>query len=165
MFRKRNVPFNVVVLCFIFSFPLQEAERRGGLPWWVWLLVIIGLLLLVGLLAWWWSRRREEPEAQPQVRAEMAPAPVEKAPPAPDDLTRIEGIGPKIASLLQQAGITTFAQLAETDVDRLRQILDEARLLQIADPGTWPEQARLAAAGQWEALEALQEELKGGRRV
>jgi predicted flap endonuclease-1-like 5' DNA nuclease len=61
--------------------------------------------------------------------------------PAPDDLQRIEGIGPKISGLLQAAGIT------------------------IADPATWPEQARLAAAGRWDELEILQEELKGGRRV
>ena len=82
----------------------------------------------------------------------------------PDNLKRIEGIGPKISSLLQAAGITTFAQLAVIDVRRLEQIVREPGLA-MADPRTWPEQASLAADAQWGALEALQDELKGGRRV
>ena len=83
----------------------------------------------------------------------------------PDNLMRIEGIGPKISSVLQAAGIKTFAQLAATDVSRLRQILTEAGLAALADPSTWPEQAGLAAVGKWDALEVLQDELEGGRRV
>jgi len=83
----------------------------------------------------------------------------------PDDLKLIEGIGPKISSLLQAAGIMTFAHLASTDVRRLKQIIAEAGLTALADPATWPEQATLAATGQWNELETLQEELKGGRRV
>ena len=85
-------------------------------------------------------------------------------PSRPDDLKRIEGIGPKIASLLGAAGITTFAQLANTDVGRLQQILRNAHL-EMADPTSWPEQAGLAAAGDWAGLQVLQNELKGGRRV
>ncbi|MDY6878166.1 MAG: DUF4332 domain-containing protein [Chloroflexota bacterium] len=83
----------------------------------------------------------------------------------PDNLRRIEGIGPKISSVLQAAGITTFAQLAATDVSRLKQIITEAGLAALADPSTWPEQAGLAAAGKWDALGVLQDELKGGRRM
>ena len=59
----------------------------------------------------------------------------------------------------------TFAQLTATDMSRLRQILTEAGLAALADPTTWPERANLAAAGEWDALEVLQDELKGGRRV
>jgi predicted flap endonuclease-1-like 5' DNA nuclease len=91
-----------------------------------------------------------------------APSQVEGAP--ADDLKRIEGIGPKISNVLQDAGITTYAQLAATDVHRLRQILDESGI-RLANPDTWPEQARLAAAGDWDALKRLQGQLKGGRRV
>jgi len=87
----------------------------------------------------------------------------EPLPSGRDDLTRLEGIGPKISKLLQDRGITTFIQLAETDVERLRQILHEANL-RMADPSTWPEQAKLAAAGRWEALDALQKQLTVGRR-
>jgi len=83
----------------------------------------------------------------------------------PDDLKLIEGIGPKISGLLQAAGIMTFAHLASTDVSRLKQIIAEAGLTALADPTSWPEQASLAATGQWNELETLQDELKGGRRV
>jgi|GEM_PF-3479437 len=85
------------------------------------------------------------------------------APPRPDDLKVIEGIGPKVARLLNEAGIFTFAQLAEADPVHLKQILEAAKL-QMMDPASWPDQARLAAAGDWEALKQMQESLKGGRR-
>jgi predicted flap endonuclease-1-like 5' DNA nuclease len=81
-----------------------------------------------------------------------------------DDLKCIEGIGPKMSALLQAADITTFAQLAATDINRLQGLLRDNRWT-FADPTTWPEQASLAAAGDWQALEVLQGELKGGRRV
>lgn len=160
------------------------------MSWWLWLLLtvlmIIIVLLLLFLIQWLLRRRVKEeavPEAwpapataaqpAPEVVARRAPAAVEEPVPVvevepeapePDDLKVVEGIGPKIASVLQEAGIATFAQLAATEVDRLQLILDEAHV-RLADPGTWPEQAKIAAAGDWEALEALQEQLKGGRRV
>ena len=57
----------------------------------------------------------------------------------PDDLTKIEGIGPKVAQVLNASGILTFAQLAQTDVNRLRAILQEAgpRFKMIV-PESWP---------------------------
>ncbi len=82
----------------------------------------------------------------------------------PDDLTIIEGIGPKIAELFHDAGITTFRQLAEISVGQMQQILTAAGpRFRTADPTTWAEQARLAAAGEWEALKRLQDGLSGGR--
>ena len=83
--------------------------------------------------------------------------------PVPDDLRRIEGIGPKISGVLQAAGVATYAQLAAADVARLRQILTEAGVR--ANPTTWPDQAKLAAAGLWDDLQALQDKLQGGRRT
>jgi NADH-quinone oxidoreductase subunit I len=103
----------------------------------------------------------------PKARASKA-APAKAAPPSePDDLKRIEGIGPKIAAVLKAGGIATFSQLADTGVDQLKQILEasDPNLLNLADPTSWPKQARLAAAGKWEALEKLQERLKGGREA
>lgn len=86
-------------------------------------------------------------------------------PAAADDLKVIEGIGPKIEALLRATGIRTYAQLAETPVERLRTILAEAGpRFRLADPTTWREQARLAAEGRWEELQALQATLKGGKR-
>lgn len=84
--------------------------------------------------------------------------------PNADDLKKIEGIGPKIAGLLNENGITTFQQLAVTPLERLDELLIGAKLRRIADPGTWPEQAQLAAAGDWDALRELQGTLKGGKR-
>lgn len=110
-----------------------------------------------------------EPEVVPPPPVDVIveePAAQAPLPGAADDLKLIEGIGPKIASVLREAGIDTFARLAATDVDRLEAILQEAdpRLMRLADPGTWPEQAGLAAVGEWDALTELQGRLKGGRR-
>lgn len=84
---------------------------------------------------------------------------------APDDLQRIEGIGPKINRVLREAGITTFGALAQKSADELRAILTAGGMTGINDPTTWPEQAGLAARGEWEALEELQDRLKGGREA
>ena len=81
-----------------------------------------------------------------------------------DDLKIVEGIGPKIADLLSDAGIKTWQQLSESSADRIREILDAAGpQYNIHDPGSWPEQAGLAARGEWDALKKLQDELQGGR--
>lgn len=83
----------------------------------------------------------------------------------PSDLKRIEGIGPKIEGLLNDAGILNFQQLATTDSERLRMIMSQAgERYRLADPGTWPEQARLAAEEKWDELARLQEGLRGGRQ-
>ncbi len=91
-------------------------------------------------------------------------APVKMPSTQDDDLRRIEGIGPKIAGLLQKAGITAFAQLAKTDAARLKEILEAANLPFI-NPETWPAQADLAARADWDSLDKFQAELKGGKRV
>jgi predicted flap endonuclease-1-like 5' DNA nuclease len=115
------------------------------------------------------STEADEEATMPHLAAEAsatrAPRRAQAEPAKPEDLVIIEGIGPKIAGLLQKAGINTFARLATTDVSQIRQILQEAGLANIADPATWPEQAQLAADGNWEALKSLQENLKAGRRA
>ncbi|MCL4295155.1 MAG: hypothetical protein KJ077_05485 [Anaerolineae bacterium] len=83
----------------------------------------------------------------------------------PDDLVIIEGIGPKIARILQENGINTFDELAAADVNQVEEILQKAGLGNIADPATWAEQAQLAAAGRWDELKTLQNTLKRGRRA
>ncbi len=82
---------------------------------------------------------------------------------ASDNLQVIEGIGPKIASVLNSAGITTFAQLSEALPARLSEIMQQAKL-RLANPESWSEQAALAAAGKWDDLKVLQGQLTGGRR-
>ncbi|RTZ60370.1 MAG: 50S ribosomal protein L21 [Gammaproteobacteria bacterium] len=92
---------------------------------------------------------------------------VKKARKAPKDtdLTKIEGIGPKISGILNDHGISSFADLAAAKADQIKEWLTEAgNQYNRADPTTWPEQAALAAKGDWDALEKLQDELDGGVR-
>jgi predicted flap endonuclease-1-like 5' DNA nuclease len=82
---------------------------------------------------------------------------------ADNDLTVIEGIGPKINTLFLDAGIQTFAQLASTTVPEMRRILDNAGpRYRIANPSTWAEQAALAADNKWAELKKLQDALSAG---
>lgn len=82
-----------------------------------------------------------------------------------DNLKRIEGIGPKIESLLNADGITTFVQLSKAKIDRLQKVLDNAGpRFRMHKPTTWAEQAGIAASGDWAQLKQLQDVLKGGRR-
>jgi large subunit ribosomal protein L17 len=81
-----------------------------------------------------------------------------------DDLKIIEGIGPKIADLLVEAGIATFAQLAASTPEAIKEILENAgSQYNIHNPATWPAQAQLAADGKWDELKTLQDELIGGK--
>ncbi|MDX9864453.1 MAG: DUF4332 domain-containing protein [Anaerolineaceae bacterium] len=84
--------------------------------------------------------------------------------PAPqaDDLKRIEGIGPKTAAILNQAGISSFQALAALPPEEIKDILRAAKVRGV--PTTWPQQAKLAAATDWDSLDKLQAQLKGGRR-
>lgn len=81
-----------------------------------------------------------------------------------DDLTKIEGIGKKIAELLTAAEITSLEELAKSTPKKLRTILDAAgKKFKVHEPVTWPKQAKLAAAGKWAELKKLQGELKAGK--
>jgi len=81
-----------------------------------------------------------------------------------DDLKAIEGIGPKIEKLLLGSGIDTWEKLSQSEINDLVNILSDAgKKFQLADPGSWPKQAKLAALGHWNELETLQDSLKGGR--
>jgi predicted flap endonuclease-1-like 5' DNA nuclease len=115
----------------------------------------------------------EEGRLPEPVEEELLPEPeAEELLPEPggatetDDLRKIDGIGPKISTVLQAAGIPTFAALADTTPDEIDAILEaeNPRLARLANPGSWPEQAALAADGNWDALAALQGKLKAGRR-
>lgn len=81
-----------------------------------------------------------------------------------DDLTVIEGIGPKIAELLVAGGIRTFKELAAAKPAAVKAILDAAgKRYQMHDPATWPKQAALARDGKTAELAKLQGELKAGK--
>ena len=83
-----------------------------------------------------------------------------------DDLKKIEGIGPKIATLLNEAGIKTYKDLATAKKAAVQEVLATAgSRYKMHDPTTWMEQAKLAEAGNWDKLEKLQKELKGGKKA
>ena len=83
-----------------------------------------------------------------------------------DSLRIVEGIGPKIETLLKSNGIPDLNALSEATEKRLREILFVAgSRYRMHDPTTWPQQAALAVAGKMEELKELQDRLKGGRDV
>ena len=162
----------------------EGALTWAGLPWWAWFLIFLAVVLFL-----WWrlavSAREMEQEAgaitgddhgehheddegevdelAPVDEEAVAAVVGEGEPAEPDDLTVIEGIGPKISSLLQGAGFNSYAQLAIADPAQLEEVVKQAGL-HMADVGTWPEQAQLAMQGKWDELSQLQDALKGGRR-
>lgn len=81
-----------------------------------------------------------------------------------DDLTKIEGIGPKMAEALKAAGITTFARLATATEAELTAAIQNAGMRFAPSLVTWAEQAKYAAEGDWEGLEKMQSQLVGGRK-
>ncbi len=107
---------------------------------------------------------KEKPvvKAEP-AKAEKAAAKIETEVVEADDLKKIEGIGPKIAEIFNEAGINTYADLAAASEDKLKEILvDAGSRYASKNPSTWPQQAKLAADGNWNELKELQDHLKGG---
>lgn len=83
-----------------------------------------------------------------------------------DNLQIIEGIGPKVAELLASKGINTWADLASATPEEVKAILEEAgSAYKMMDPNSWPQQAKLAAEGQWGALIEYQRFLDGGKET
>ena len=91
-------------------------------------------------------------------------APVKKsAKKSADDLTKIEGIGPKASEALVAAGLATFADLSKAKVPAIQKILDESDgKFGMMKPATWPKQAKMAADGKWDELKKWQDEMDGG---
>ena len=80
-----------------------------------------------------------------------------------NDLTVVEGIGPKINELFNNADVKTFAQLAKQTAPQMRKVLDDGgSRFRIANPSTWAQQAALAADNKWDELKKLQDNLSGG---
>ncbi|HEX5840036.1 MAG TPA: DUF4332 domain-containing protein [Anaerolineales bacterium] len=139
------------------SMLLEESGPNTELAWLLYF--VLGFFLLMVIVGWWVSRqngtRVEVPQEMHVLHHETSAA--------PDDLVSLEGIGPKVARILNDAGITTFAALADAKADEIQKILS-ASGLQMMNPEGWIEQARLAASGDQAGLQKLQSELKGGRR-
>jgi len=119
------------------------------------------------------AEAKQEPEAETkteEVAQAVTATPAVEAPATPvvepDDLKKIEGIGPKIAEVLNAAGINTYADLAAKQADEVKAALEAAAGNFAAhDPTTWPKQSQMAADGKWDELKAYQDELDGGKEV
>lgn len=120
-----------------------------------WLLFIALAFFLLMIIVGWLTGRRGGEQAEVMLEAHGGHA---------DDLTVLEGIGPKVAGILNAAGIRSFADLAAANASEVEKSLNAAGL-QMMEPAGWIEQAKLATKGDMEGLKKLQDELKGGRRA
>lgn len=102
----------------------------------------------------------KEEKAEPKKEAKKA---TKEKKTSSDDLTKIEGIGPKAAEALSNAGMESFAKLAKGDAEKIKEVLTEAssRMAHL-DPTSWPKQAKMAADGKWDELKEWQDSVKGG---
>lgn len=92
-----------------------------------------------------------------------ANTPLKAKKPSTQDLTKIEGIGPKAAEALIKAGIGTYAALADSTPEQIREILTAASsTFAHLDPTSWPKQAVMAASGSWDELKVWQDNVRGG---
>ncbi len=106
--------------------------------------------------------KKEKPKKKKAARAEKITLPSGKKI-KQDDLKIVEGVGPKIEGLLNGAGIFTWADLANADIEKLKQVLaDAGSRYRMHNPATWAKQAAFASNKEWEALENYQDHLKGG---
>ena len=104
-----------------------------------------------------------KPKTAKPVAEEKKPK-VKKADAKGDDLKKIEGIGPKIAEILTNAGIDSFEALSKSTPEKIKEILEGAgSRYKMHDPTTWPDQSALAASDKWDELKELQDNLKGGK--
>lgn len=110
----------------------------------------------------YWHQAKTAPSTSKPKPAKKKP--IKKSPAKKDKLTVVEGIGPKIAGLLNADGIVTFADLAKAKVGTLEKILKAAGpRFSFHKPNSWPKQARLARDGKMDALKKLQDKFDGGK--
>jgi hypothetical protein len=124
----------------------------------LWMLIVALAFFFLMVIVGWWVSRNKQPEAESQHEAHGHESH------AADDLTKLEGIGPKVAKVLTEAGYATFEKLSHAEATTVQKVLDAAGM-QMMNPEGWIDQAKLAAKSDWAGLEKLQSELKGGRKV
>ena len=153
---------------------LQEGEAQSGVGVYVW--VFLGIFFIMVFLGWLaasrgWLKKEAEPTQTEHTHDLHAAGPALVEPvqdthavTGKDDLTSLEGIGPKVAKVLAGINITTFDDLAKADYAHLKTALDAAGY-KYMDPAGWIDQARFAAKGDMVGLKKLQDTLKGGRKT
>jgi hypothetical protein len=164
---SKSVGITIFVLgvMLVLGAALADMIGYGSNPWKFGSTQIIGLfigLVLVGVGAYFYFRPEAKPVAEASEPAQTA------APGAPgeiDDLTKIEGVGPKVQSILYDAGVKSYQALAEQTPAQLTSTVKAGGFNAPFDPESWPEQAALAAEEDWEGLKRLQDALSGGRKT
>ena len=138
----------VTALVTALALLLNDAALGGGdrdmLSW------SLGLFI-VAIAIWIWMRR----DMSVDVSDDAAEAAADDS--ASDDLTRINGIGPRYAEILHAAGINSFSQMAAMSSDELAGAFAAAEVNRPKSLGSWIEQAAFAARGDWAGLHAYQE--------
>lgn len=124
----------------------------GSDVFWSWFLWLLAAFILGLIIGWLLKRIFGGKTASSEVDVKQ-------------DLTKVEGIGPKIEGLLNKKGIISYRQLSNTSKSFLEDMLVEAGPAFTTHRGktnTWPAQAKLAELGDWDELKKWQDVLKGG---
>ncbi len=125
---------------------------------------------------------RTEATPSPRTAKKQAAAPVAEAAPVAaaepvkakatrkkkgdgDDLTVIEGLGPKSAQALTTAGVTTYAQVAALSAEELEDIVKVKGGVRVLEgqTKTWPKQAQFLVKGDDAGFKKYTDHLVGGR--
>jgi len=114
------------------------------------------------------AKKQAAPVAEATPVAEVTAAPVKatrKKKGEGDELTTIEGLGPKSAQALHAAGVTTFAQIASSTAEELEDIVKVKGGVRVLDgqTKTWPKQAQLLVDGDEAGFKKYTDHLVGGR--
>ena len=125
----------------------------GSDVFWTWLLWLLGAFILGLLLGWLLKQLFGGSAAAGAVNSSK------------QDLTKVEGIGPKIQGLLNKKGVYSYAQLANCSHAFLEDMIKEGGPAFTTHKGmtnTWPAQAKLADMSEWDELNKWQTVLKAG---
>ena len=156
----------VLAIALALNMAILPESNRDMFSW------TLGLVALA-VFFWLWSRREAmaERDAGAAEAAEEAVQEAEElvkrtivrrdddAQAEPDNLTKINGIGAVFETMLNDAGIRTYATLARASVEELEAIIEASGRSRPGRLETWPQQAELAANGDWDGLKRFVDQL------
>ncbi|MXX90177.1 MAG: 50S ribosomal protein L21 [Boseongicola sp. SB0677_bin_26] len=89
---------------------------------------------------------KPEPKAKAEPKAKGTDAPAKAA--GNDDLKKLVGVGPALEKKLNEAGITTYAQIAAWNADEVAEINEELALKGRIERDGWVDQAKALTSGK-----------------